>query len=246
MSHFDIHNISFELDKSAITFSYTESYKSNLWKKAYLQLPHTPDSIHLINGIENNNWVEEQHRIFEQLCADYFNSFKDIECAAASAEIGLYINHVEKVTDDTNHEFYVAFSANDAHILVESSYRHDYNKAALFEMVNNSETECNPELIIAQAKEQYFSSLSNDLNKEMAQYFHNVICNPQTILTEARIEGCVDEILHDFMKREFERNEGNYDEDDISTEFYQCHACDIRCNFEHLSLEKLEEKNDQQ
>jgi hypothetical protein len=241
MTDFRIHNISFELDELSIIFSYTKGYDKNSWGKAYLQLPDTPDSRHLIDNLESGEWEKEQQEVFHQLCDYYFDSFKDIECAAASAALGVYINHVESVD-----AFFVAFSANDCHVLVDSPYQNLYNKEALFSKpFPDSYGDYPEEVFIEKAKKQYFDALSRQLTNEMNDYFEDVISG-KTLYSQEIIDQGFDEILHDFMKKEFEKNSNDYMSDDIALKFYESFGCDIRGDYEERLMQEIEKINDQQ
>lgn len=130
-----VKNISFMIGEGAIEFSYNDN------ETAYLQLPHTNESVHEINGISSNDWNDEdnekEREILKQLSEFYFNSFKKPGTAAASAKLGSIIVHIEEVIHK-GQTLYVAFDEEDnAYILVDSPYKNYYNKLYLFEKVDD-------------------------------------------------------------------------------------------------------------
>ena len=123
-------NIQFMIAEGCIEFNFNEN------ETAYLQLPDTPDSQHQINNIDDADWTDRERDIFRQLSDFYFNSFDCSGCGAASAEIGATIVRIEEITYK-NKIVYVAFDDEDnAHILIDSAYKNYYNKAYLFEKID--------------------------------------------------------------------------------------------------------------
>ena len=123
----------------SIQFSLEEGYQEFSFKvdeescSAQLQLPSTPDSQHVINGEDFDSESEEHVYIFDELKERFFESFEDVECAAASALIGLRVVRVEKMQNS----FCVAFLENKEKVLIkESSCKDYYNKLALFDRVD--------------------------------------------------------------------------------------------------------------
>lgn len=128
-------NIKFRFQEGAIKFSYEGNNQECI---AYLQLPDTGDSVHIINGIEEEGWPDTEKEIFKELEEFYFNSFADTECAAASAKLGKIIIKVDELFYK-NEYFYIALDKEgNKNILVESQYKNYYNKKALFELFEHS------------------------------------------------------------------------------------------------------------
>lgn len=231
MTTFTISNITFELTEYAIEFSFLQRFGSNEWATASLQLPDIGESQHsiLYEDYDCDNEIHEA--IFEQLKDFYFSEFKDTDCAAASAVLGELITHVEEVNG-----FYVAFSQHSKHLIKESCVRSYYNKASLFDLLNDEDHMINEDemldvdALINKAKKTYFETLSRHLDSKMRDYIKAV--DPKTFNDE-KIAQCFDEILHEFMSEEFNQFDGDYQKDELAQEFYQMTACDIRCDFEN-------------
>lgn len=220
-----INNISFSLSDS-IEFSF--QHGNGDWDQAYLQLPDTGDSVHSILGEDFDADNEEHKAIFEQLTAFYFDSFKDVECAAASALLQKEILHVEEIDG-----LYVAFSENEAHIIVECAYRSYYNKQALFaEFQWDREDNPNETELVKAATAAYFASLTreltSELNTEVKSAKENSTGDDLNIWNQG-FDNCV----HEFMKAEFDQFDIDYNHNELAQEFYQMHACDCRCDAEN-------------
>lgn len=213
-----INNISFELCDTHQEFQFTQSYNANASDVAHLQLPDTSDSVHLINGIEEPEWSDEEIAIFQQLKDFFFDAFKDTECAAASALLAKNILHVEAIDD-----VYVAFTDNDAIVIKESPCRAYYNKAALFDFIDIDSNEIECTQLIARAKQEFFASLDRQLNTAMQNALDTT-----TGIDDAWINQAFDDVLQDFMKAHFPHNS----DCDLAREFYEQHGCDTRIAFE--------------
>lgn len=232
MNTFKISNISFGFSEHAIDFSFFCRFESNEWATASLQLPDVADCQHSVFG-EDYDCDNEAHKAtFDQLEKEYFASFKDTDCAAASSLLGELITHVEEVDG-----LYVAFSRDSKYLIKESPYRSYYNKASLFDLLMDedhivvSEEQClDVKKLIKQAEVTYFEALSRRLSTEMRDYMKAI--DPRAF-TQDLIEQCFDEILHEFMKDEFDQFDGDYRDDKLAQEFYQNIACDIRGDFEN-------------
>ena len=229
-----INNISFVLTDTHQEFSFTKSFAKNEWGCATLQLPDTGDSQHSICDININesDWGDEESAIFNQLKEFFFNSFKDTECAAASALLAKEIIHVEEVDG-----FYVAFSLDNTYLIKESPCRSYYNKAALFDHVYDFDFESvNEDKLKEKAQKEFFLSLERALTKEMQNYLDKVFKAEGTIIDDALIDQAFDEILHNFMKANFECD---YSGHALADAFYQFYGCDTRINFEVEAREAL-------
>ena len=101
-----------------------------------MQLPQTPDSMNVINGKDFDENIESHKEIYEQLTSFYYDQFKDLECALASATTGKTISHVEELES-----YYVAFSHFDETVLEDSDYKDFYNHEVLFDIVSEEELE---------------------------------------------------------------------------------------------------------
>lgn len=231
MNTFKISNISFGLTEHAIEFSFLCRFGDNEWATASLQLPDVGDYQHSVLG-ENYDCDNEVHKaIFDQLEEKYFTSFKGTYCAAASSLLGEFITHVEEVDG-----LYVAFGRHSKHLIKESPYIMYYYKTSLFALLEDEdcmtseEQGLNVKKIINQAKVTYFETLSRRLSTKMRDYMKAI--DPRTFPQDL-IDQCFDEILHEFMRVEFEQFDGDYMADELAQEFYQNIACDIRCDFEN-------------
>lgn len=122
----NIRDIKFSVDEGGVIFTFNNN------ETACLQLPDTGDSQHQINELDDDDWTDKEHEIYEKLSQYYFDSFADTECAAASAVLCSTIEHVEEVYYK-NRQIFVAFDDDgNEHLLVESAYKDYYNKRALF------------------------------------------------------------------------------------------------------------------
>lgn len=226
---YPINNITFELYETHQEFSFTKSYASNEWCSACLQLPDTADSQNSIDGVEEQDWNDEEREICQQLKRFFFDSFNDVECAAASALLAKEIIHVEEVGD-----FYVAFTCDESFLIKESWCRSYYNKAALFDHVYDF-YDVDSEALLSKAKKAFFESLDRKLTADMQK-----VLDEATSPDEAWIGAAFDEILHEFMKSNFS---DDYDSCDIASEFYEFYGCDTRIDFEREAREKMEQMN---
>jgi hypothetical protein len=138
-----ITNIDFRIEEYGIEFSFNSDEGGG---SAILQLPNTPDSQDQINGADFDNESEEHAEIFKACKRFYYDSFNDIECAAASALVGGKLSKIVEVDG-----FYVAFGSKE-YVLTESKYKEYYNKQALFELAEHSGREYNEKEIIQRAK----------------------------------------------------------------------------------------------
>lgn len=224
---YKINNIAFELYETHQEFSFTKSYASNDFGSAFLQLPDTSDSQNSIDGIDEHKWADEENEIVRQLKHFFFDSFNDVECAAASALLAKEVIYVEEVDG-----FYVAFTSDESFLIKESDYRSYYNKAALFDHIYDYEGVDSQRLLL-KAKKSFFESLDRELTAEMQKTLDSV-----SSIDEAWIEAAFDEVLHEFMKCKFTHN---YDNCDIADEFYQFYGCDTRVDFEREAREKMEQ-----
>lgn len=224
---YPIDNITFELYEAHQEFSFTKSYASNECCSACLQLPDTADSQNSIDGVEEHEWNDEEKEIFQQLKDFFFDSFNDVECAAASALLAKEVIHVEEVDG-----FYVAFTPDDSFLIKESNYRSYYNKAALFDHIHDFYG-VDSQALLLKAMRAFFESLDRELTADMQKKL-----DAASSIDEAWIDAAFDEILHEFMKGKFSYD---YDSCDIASEFYQYYGCDTRFDFEREAREKMEQ-----
>lgn len=215
----NVRNISYTLENGYIEFSFL--YKDKGFIEAQLQLPTTPDCKDFINNKEFDSENEEHEEIFTALKEYFYDDFKDVLCAKASIICEERIFHVEEVK-----EFYVAFAEDKTYILKEGSYSNYYNvfyfqKTEGFADGIEDESE-----IIAEAKENFFESLSTDLEKKLNALNYDL--NDSDITTDFIKQAC-DDAVNEFMREEFETF---WDEVEIAQEFYETKACDIRVNRE--------------
>ena len=222
MTALTIKNISFTLSDS-IEFSF--QHNNGEWDNAYLQLPNTGDCVHCISGEDFDCDNETHSAIFGQLEDAYFNSFKDVEWAAASALLQKEVLHVEEVDG-----FYVAFSENGTYIIVESRYRSYYNKQALFSLLDDHENLPSEEQLIKEATNSYFNSLARALKNKLASEVKSAkeSSGKDLSIWNQGFDDCV----HLFMMTEFNQFDLDYNNYDLAQEFYQMHACDCRCDAE--------------
>jgi hypothetical protein len=82
------------------------------------------------------------------------------------------------------------------------------------------------------------NELPSKLESVMQGYYNQVICNEKTVLSQDLISQCFDDILHEFMCKEFN---ADYSEDEQAMTFYTDYGCDIRSDFEQESQEKFDE-----
>lgn len=226
---YPINNITFELYETHQEFSFTKSYASNEFGNAILQLPDTGESQNSIDGVEEHEWNDEEGEIFQQLKRFFFDSFNDVECAAASALLAKEVIHVEEVEG-----LYVAFTSDDSFLIAESYCRSYYNKAALFDHVHDYQG-VDSQALLLKAKKAFFESLDRDLTADMQKKL-----DAASGIDEAWIGAAFDEILHEFMKSNFS---DDYDSCDIASEFYEFYGCDTRIDFEREAREKMEQMN---
>lgn len=140
----NINNIRFGINEDFVEFWY---FQNNEEKTAYLQLPDTPDSIHQINNINSDEWYLkddengqcEEREIFSILLKHYSESFKNNgEFAAASAECGTEIEHIEEVIYNGT-TIYVAYDHEEnTSLLIDSRFKDYYNKGHLFDKLDRS------------------------------------------------------------------------------------------------------------
>ena len=212
----NVRNISYTLEDGYIEFSFL--YKDRGFIKAQLQLPTTPDSIDFINNNESDSENNEEHEeIIAALKKYFYDDFKDVLCAKASIICEERIFQVEKVK-----EYYVAFAKDKTYILQEAPYSNYYN-VFYFEKIDCIEDESE---ILAEAKENFFESLSTDLEKKLNALNYDL--NDSDITTDFIKQAC-DDAVNEFMREEFETF---WDEIEIAQEFYETKACDIRVNRE--------------
>jgi hypothetical protein len=135
MNPLKIEVLSYEIEPHCIEFRFDSETK---FSRATLQLPDTGDSIHFIDDVESDCDSEVHDEIIKQLSAFYFQSFGDDgELGAASAEVGEAVIRVREVRY-ANAIFYVAYTVDDAAVLVESGARDYYQKRYLFDWPNES------------------------------------------------------------------------------------------------------------
>jgi hypothetical protein len=238
MSDFKIGNITFTLDSDiGVTFSYNEWFNENKFGAATLQLPSTPDSCDTINDQELDSDSDEHQAVFEQLKNYYFDDFKNVECAAASALLGDRVIHVQEVDN-----LYIAFVVGGLFAIKESIYRDYYNKQALFSRIDESDlpiSECESfdlSELFKKSEDCFTESLSSSLKKKMQVYLDEIIKDESNIFDNKSVDQCFDDILFDFMKSEFG---SDYEKNDFASEFYQMTACDIRVDFEREAKDYL-------
>lgn len=224
---YPINNITFKLYETHQEFSFTKSYASNEWCRACLQLPDTADSQNSIDGVEEQDWNDEEREIFQQLKRFFFDSFNDVECAAASALLAKEIIHVEEVDG-----FYVAFTCDESFLIKESQCRSYYNKAALFDHIDDF-YDVDSEALLSKAKKAFFESLDRELTADMQKEIDAV-----SSIDDAWICAAFDELLHEFMQNKFSYD---YDSFEMASEFYQFYGCDTRTDFEREAREKMEQ-----
>tara|TARA_B100000949_G_C14162899_1_gene399948 strand:- start:149 stop:481 length:333 start_codon:yes stop_codon:yes gene_type:complete len=109
-----------------------------------------------------------------------------------------------------------------------------------------SEQQYDADKLIFKAKGEWFSSLSGRLEEKMESDFQYLTNERGSLLSSYLIGVYFDEILHDFMKSEFEYPVGNYQEDEYSQEFYEKIGCDLRAVYESKLLAYLEEQQNDQ
>lgn len=220
-----INNINYRLDSgNGIEFGFT--YKCEGFKKAYLQLPNTPDSQHTIDGEDFDSDNEYHSEVFETLRDHFYADFKDVECAKASVFTGTRIIHVEQIDHDiemydiescNSHtstcEFYVAFSHIKAYVLIEGRAS-DYYNVFYFDEADVSSDD--KELIVSSAEKQFFAQLKTEIKKALESGTDAQHC---------------DDIVGKFMNDNFEQ--GWCDESDLAMGFYEAIACDCRCDREY-------------
>jgi hypothetical protein len=128
-----IGNIEFMINENCVEFTYGNA------EKAWLQLPNTGDSQHIINGVQTEKWTSKEWKIFEQLSEYYFRWFDQYGdgCAAASAAVGeIVINLTE--TNYVNRTLFIAIDDNGGkHLLIDSDYKDYYNKKHLFDVIDD-------------------------------------------------------------------------------------------------------------
>jgi hypothetical protein len=206
-----INNITFKLEDHGQEFSFTDA--TGKFHSALLQLPTTPDSQ---NSIDGEQWDEDEEKdaICEELRDFFYSQFKSKEHGKASIAAGFEVTHLIEVDN-----FYVAFSAEKAVVLKEGAASSYYN-VFFFELAHHSYNEDDSESeIIEQATKKLFSCLHDSLEEKCAEY-------AKTGESKETVGQCFDDITHEFMKSEFSTND--YDNTEISGEFYQFYACDIR------------------
>jgi hypothetical protein len=210
----NINNIKFEINENNQEFSFTDS--NGNWHYANLQLPKTPDSINLI---ENEEWNdEEKSEIYAQLRDYFYSQFKSKEHGKASIIAGFNVTHLIEVKSYT-----VAFNAEQSAVLKEDRAASYYNVFCFEKAFFSGEEDTSEKMIIKRARKQLFSDLGAKLKYELENYSSNVNFDGDS---KDIIAQCFNDLVHDFMIREFETRE--YETGDVSSEFYQFYACDIR------------------
>jgi len=193
-------NIQFTLDNGCgIEFFFT--YKSEGYKKAYLQLPTTPDSQHSIDDVEFDCDNEYHNEVLDALRDYFYSNFHSPECAKASAFLGKTVMQVQE-TDN----LYVAFCEDSSIDVLKEGSASSYYNVFYFDRPDFVEVE-NEDNVITKAKKELFSSLEDSLVKKLSDSV-----DP-------------DADVHDFMKGVFC---DEYLENDIAQEFYENVACDCR------------------
>lgn len=232
MTERSVHSIEFELDSLFIKFTFTYSDLKTTGV-AYLQLPHTSDSEHSINGLDDSEWDESHQELFEQLQEYYFNSFKDVECAAASAALGLPIIHVEPIED-----VFVAFNQQQGYVLEESNYKSYYAKAALFDVVDRAACAHDCASLIKDAQSNWFSSLAESLTLTMGHCLAHNLYQETHSPTHQHINKYFDEVLNGFMAKEFGVFWANQ-KGSLAQTFYESWGCTIKYEHIHKATEQV-------
>ena len=125
-----VKNIRYNTTEGAVEFNFDDGKDAS--HTAYLQLPSTGDSQHVINSIEEEDWSDTEREIYTALVDYFIAQFNDVECYAASCLLCKTIIRVVDVTYK-NRSLSVAFDEDDeATIIVDSAYKDYYNKRALY------------------------------------------------------------------------------------------------------------------
>ena len=230
-------NIRFNIEEYGIEFDFTYKNKCHI---AILQLPHTPDSQHSIDGEDFNFDDDNDHaQIFAALKDYFYESFKDAECAKASALIAKTVIHVEEVG-----RFYVAICEDGtSNVLVEGSASSYYNVFYFDLPCFYYEYDENEGSIIENAKKIWFSSLKQDLDTELNDW--NINWENEGFYTggnyidnqKGMAENCPDLTTSEFMVKVFTDEWENIE---LAMDFYESIACDCRVDAIHDALERLE------
>jgi len=197
---FNINNISYSIGEGAIEFKFT--YRNEGFKSAFLQLPNTGDSQHVIDGEdfdgENNYHVE----VFETLRNSYYADFKDIECAKASIVCCERVLHVESINNR-----YAAFCESGTIEILQEGYASSYYNVFYFEKADFYDDDASLRVL---AKKEFFKRLKRDLEHKLRE------CNSNEN---------ADGMLGDFMRKQFGLD---WQENDIAQDFYEMTGCDCR------------------
>jgi len=199
----NINNIQFTLDSGCgVKFSFT--YKCDGFKKAYLQLPTTPDSQHSVDDVEFDCDNEYHSEVIEVLRNYFYTDFHSTECAKASAFLGKRVMQVQD-----NDLVYVAFCEDGGVEVLKEGSASSYYNVFYFDKSGFVENEDD---VIAKATKNLFSSLEDDLIKKLSDSI-----DPDTD-------------VHAFMQAVFC---DEYSENDVAQAFYEDVACDCRADREN-------------
>lgn len=217
---YPIGNITFKLYETHQEFYFTKLYAPNEFGSANLQLPDTGDSQNNIDEVDESDWNDEENEISQQLKRFFFDSFNDVECAAASALLAKEVIHVEEVGG-----FYVAFTLDGSFLIRESEYRSYYNKAALFDHVHDYHG-VDSQALLLKAEKAFFESLDRELTADMQK----------ALDAASGIDAAFDEVLHEFMTAKFS---ADYHHKGTASDFYDNYGCDTRTDFERKAKNQM-------
>lgn len=241
-TQFEIKNIEFTYDEYTITFTFHTD--ENTSGKAYLQMPQTCDSQHLIylDGIcihddsgteitsDDNNKVDD---IIDQLTRFYDALFKNDDCGRATIASGDYVYHVDTFGDNENYN--VAFMKDDIAVLFCDS---DIYGTEFYKLYDESEggysnKKIDVNALIKSAKKSFFDDLSNSLIEKMQTYYDNSVVNNKCVDDVESMSKVFTNTLHDLLQAEFNHQ---YESVEIAMEFYNDFSHDIKSSFEHKVL----------